>query len=183
MSCSPLLTVCWYLTSGIYQFFKRPLLLTHLTTLPDWFGGVNDVYQILEVYFWEAKNMIIWWDIDELVCIWFNCLSPDQPSHQIVLHDPWKNLFSNGLPAVSGSRLYSIRCQNNILPMVLINKPASSWWGINQSLMPIVKIFCSWCQKLCAKLVITDFLLLAVVSDTSIATSYRCIQTEAKWLY
>lgn len=127
--------------------------------------------------------MIIWWDIDELVCIWFNCLSPDQPSHQIVLYVPCKNVFCNGLPAVSGSRLYSIRCQNDILPMVLINKPASSWWGINQSLMPIVKIFCFWCQKLCAKLVITDFLLLAVVSDTSVATSYRCIQTEAKWLY
>jgi len=30
-----LLTICWYLTSGIHQFFKQPLLLTSLTTLPD----------------------------------------------------------------------------------------------------------------------------------------------------
>lgn len=91
--------------------------------------------------------------------------------------------FCNGLPAVSGSRLQSLRCCNNILSIMLINMPASSLWHINQSLMPIVKLFCSWCQELCAELVITDFFSLAVVSDTSVATSYGCVQTESKWLY
>lgn len=82
--------------------------------------------------------------------------------------------FCNGLPAVLGSRLQSFRCCNNILSIVSINMPVRSLWHIIQFLIPILKLFCSWCQELCAKLVITDIFLLAVVWH---------ISTNKIWMY
>lgn len=86
MPSSPLVAVCWYLASGIYQLFKQPLLFTHLTTLPDRFWRANDVCQTLQVYTSEKqKDNFFQEHIDELALKLFNYLLTEQPSHQMIL--------------------------------------------------------------------------------------------------